>query len=46
MVRSLSLAALLIVPAAPALAQRADENVMKAADDAFGTGAGNEKIGL
>ncbi|WP_165356265.1 TonB-dependent receptor domain-containing protein [Sphingosinicella sp. BN140058] len=46
MVRSLSLAAILVATAAPALAQRADENVVKAADDAFGTSVGNEKIGL
>ena len=30
----------------PRLAQRADENAVKAADDAFGTSVGNEKIGL
>ena len=29
-----------------AVAQRADENAVKAADDAFGTSVGNEKIGL
>jgi iron complex outermembrane receptor protein len=28
------------------LAQRADENAVKSADDAFGTSVGNEKIGL
>ena len=32
--------------AAPALAQRADENVISAAQDAFGTQVGNESIGL
>ena len=29
-----------------AIAQRTDENAVKAADDAFGTSVGNEKIGL
>lgn len=43
--RSVSVA-LLLAAAAPALAQRADENAVKAADDAFGTSVGNEKIGL
>jgi iron complex outermembrane receptor protein len=37
--------ALLPIPQA-ALAQRSDENAVKAADDAFGTSIGNEKIGL
>ena len=32
--------------AAPAYAQRADENAVKAADDAFGVSVGNEEIGL
>lgn len=46
MSRSTSLAALLLASAAPAVAQRADENAVKAAGDAFGTSVGNEKIGL
>ncbi|WP_091738599.1 TonB-dependent receptor domain-containing protein [Phenylobacterium immobile] len=32
--------------AAPAAAQRADENAARAAGDAFGTNIGNEKVGL
>ena len=40
-----SVALLLAYPKA-AIAQRADENAVKAADDAFGTSVGNEKIGL
>jgi iron complex outermembrane receptor protein len=46
MLRSVSAAAILLASAAPALAQRADENAVKAAGDAFGTSVGNEKIGL
>lgn len=46
MLRSVSLSALLLATAAPAWAQRADENVVTAAGDAFGTSVGNEKIGL
>lgn len=46
MQRSVSLAAILLASAAPALAQRTDENAVKAAGDAFGTSVGNEKIGL
>ena len=44
--RSLSLSAALLATAAPAIAQRADENVVRAAGDAFGASVGNEKIGL
>jgi iron complex outermembrane recepter protein len=44
--RSVSLAAILLACATPALAQRANENAVEAADDAFGTSVGNEKIGL
>lgn len=43
---ALGLAALLAVPATPALAQRANENAVSSADDAFGTSVGNENIGL
>lgn len=38
--------ALLLAYPTVATAQRADENAVKAADDAFGTSVGNEKIGL
>ena len=44
--RSVSVAAILLATAAPVMAQRADENAVKAAGDAFGTSVGNEKIGL
>ncbi|HEX9964248.1 MAG TPA: TonB-dependent receptor [Allosphingosinicella sp.] len=46
MLRSLSAAALMLAPATPALAQRANENPVEAADDAFGTSVGNERVGL
>jgi iron complex outermembrane receptor protein len=46
MLRSVSLTALLLASATPALGQRADENVVRAAGDAFGNSVGNEKIGL
>jgi iron complex outermembrane receptor protein len=46
MLRSARLAAIAIASATPALAQRSDENAVKAAGDAFGTSVGNEKIGL
>ncbi len=46
MPRSVSLAAVLIATASPALAQRANENAVEAAGDAFGTSVGNERIGL
>lgn len=46
MQRSVSLTAILLASATPALAQRADENAVRAAGDAFGTSVGNEKIGL
>jgi iron complex outermembrane recepter protein len=36
----------LLLAAHPALAQRADDNAVRAADDAFGTSVGNENIGL
>ena len=37
---------LLAAPGGVALAQRADENVVTSADDAFGTKVGNESVGL
>ncbi len=46
MLRSVSVTAILLAFATPALGQRADENVVKSADDAFGTSVGNERIGL
>jgi iron complex outermembrane receptor protein len=46
MLRSVSVTALLLASAAPALAQRTDENAVRAAGDAFGTSVGNERIGL
>jgi len=39
-------AALLCVTCSPAAAQRAGENAVRAADDAFGTSVGNERVGL
>ncbi len=44
--RALALSAAAFALAAPAFAQRADENIVRAADDAFGASIGNEKIGL
>ena len=38
--------AALLGDSAPARAQRANENAVESADDAFGTSVGNEKIGL
>jgi iron complex outermembrane receptor protein len=46
MFRSVSLTAMLLASAAPALAQRANENAVRSADDAFGTSVGNQQIGL
>lgn len=40
------LAASLLLPSASAMAQRADENAMLEAEDAFGTSIGRETIGL
>ena len=34
------------LPAAPALAQRANENAVTSASDAFGTSVGNERVGI
>lgn len=46
MLRSVSLAAILIASATPALAQRTGENAVASAEDAFGTSVGNERVGL
>lgn len=46
MLRSVSLAATLLASATPAVAQRADENAVRSAEDAFGTSVGNQQIGL
>ncbi len=46
MLRSVSVTAILLASATPALGQRADENVVRAAGDAFGNSVGNERIGL
>ncbi len=46
MLRSVSVTAILLASATPALDQRADENVVRAAGDAFGNSVGNERIGL
>ena len=46
MLRSVSVTAILLASAAPALAQRTDENAVKAAGDAFGNSVGNQQIGL
>jgi iron complex outermembrane receptor protein len=39
-------AAILAAAAVPAAAQRASENAVRSADDAFGTSVGNERVGL
>lgn len=46
MTRSVSVFAILLASATPASGQRADENAVKAAGDAFGTSVGKETIGL
>lgn len=46
MFRSVSVSAILLASATPAFGQRANENAVEAADDAFGTSVGNERIGL
>ena len=46
MSRLLAFTALLLASAAPAMAQRADENAVRAAGDAFGSSVGNQQIGL
>ena len=39
-------AALLLLSASPSFAQRAGENAVASAKDAFGTSVGNERVGL
>jgi iron complex outermembrane receptor protein len=46
MLRSVSLTAILLASATPAFAQRANENAVKDAGDAFGNSVGNERSGL
>jgi iron complex outermembrane receptor protein len=46
MLRSVSVTAILLASATPALGQRANENAVRSADDAFGTSVGNQQIGL
>jgi iron complex outermembrane receptor protein len=46
MLRSVSLAAIAIATASPALAQRTGENAVASAQDAFGSSVGNERVGL
>ena len=46
MLRSVSVTAILLASAGPALAQRANENAVRSADDAFGTSVGNQQIGI
>jgi iron complex outermembrane recepter protein len=46
MLRSVGVAAILIASTTPALAQRANENAVASAQDAFGTSVGNERVGL
>jgi iron complex outermembrane receptor protein len=46
MLRSVSVTAILLASAAPALAQRANENAVASAQDAFGTSVGSERVGL
>nr|WP_295372057.1 TonB-dependent receptor [uncultured Sphingosinicella sp.] len=46
MLRSVSVTAILLASATPALAQRANENAVSSAQDAFGTSVGTERVGL
>ena len=46
MLRSVGVTAILLATAAPALAQRAGENAVASAQDAFGTSVGSERVGL
>lgn len=46
MLRSVSFTALLLASTTPAWGQRANENAVAAAQDAFGTSVGNERVGL
>ena len=46
MLRSVGVTAILLASTAPAYAQRANENAVASAQDAFGTSVGNERVGL
>ena len=46
MLRTAPFALLMLSAAAPGIAQRAEENAVKAASDAFGTSVGNQNVGL
>src|SRR5687767_9536653 len=46
MLRSAGVVAVIMLQVSPALAQRANENAVTSADDAFGNSVGNERIGL
>jgi iron complex outermembrane receptor protein len=46
MLRSVSVTAILLASASPALAQRTGENAVASAQDAFGTSVGNERVGI
>lgn len=46
MLRFASFTAILLASATPALAQRAGENAVTSANDAFGNSVGNERVGL
>lgn len=46
MLRSVSVIAILFATATPAWGQRAGENAVSSAEDAFGTSVGNERVGL
>ncbi|HEX8534586.1 MAG TPA: TonB-dependent receptor [Allosphingosinicella sp.] len=46
MLRSVGVTAILLASATPACAQRAGENAVASAQDAFGTSVGNERVGL
>ncbi len=46
MSRSVAVGAMLLATASPVLAQRAGENAVASASDAFGTSVGNERVGL
>jgi iron complex outermembrane receptor protein len=46
MLRSVSVTAILLASATPAMGQRTNENAVASAQDAFGTSVGNERVGL
>ena len=46
MLRFVGVTTILLATAGPALAQRASENAVASAQDAFGTSVGNERVGL